>query len=130
MADYYPYADKYPVNRRMPEQGRAREEVPRVGVAHEGVRHANVHIPRLIGRKVRVEEREAGTLKPEQLLPAPGEGAPAASSEGVPTEFIIDVHGESYRVDITGVGVKGDGKRHFYLSLDGMPEEVVFELWH
>jgi len=27
MADYYPYADKYPVNRRMPEQGRAREEV-------------------------------------------------------------------------------------------------------
>jgi pyruvate carboxylase subunit B len=30
-------------------------------------------------------------------------------------------------VDITGVGVKGDGKRHFYLSIDGMPEEVVFE---
>jgi len=25
------------------------------------------------------------------------------------------------------VGVKTDGKRHFYLSLDGMPEEVVFE---
>lgn len=47
--------------------------------------------------------------------------------EGVPTEFIIDVHGETYRVDITGVGVKTDGKRHFYLSLDGMPEEVVFE---
>src|SRR5690606_39807116 len=25
------------------------------------------------------------------------------------------------------VGVKGEGKRHFYLSIDGMPEEVVFE---
>ena len=25
------------------------------------------------------------------------------------------------------MGVKGDGKRHFYLSIDGMPEEVVFE---
>ena len=37
------------------------------------------------------------------------------------------MHGESYRVDITGVGVKSDGKRHFYLSIDGMPEEVVFE---
>jgi pyruvate carboxylase subunit B len=45
----------------------------------------------------------------------------------VPTEFVVDVHGESYRVDITGVGVKTDGKRHFYLSIDGMPEEVVFE---
>ena len=79
-----------------------------------------------IGRKF-LEEREAGTLKPEVLLPPPGESAPAASSEGVPTEFIIDVHGESYRVDITGVSVKGDGKRHFYLSMDGMPEEAVFE---
>ena len=48
-------------------------------------------------------------------------------AKGVPTEFVIDVHGESYRVDITGVGVKTDGKRHFYLSIDGMPEEVVFE---
>ena len=37
------------------------------------------------------------------------------------------MHGETYRVDITGVGVKAEGKRHFYLSIDGMPEEVVFE---
>ena len=80
-----------------------------------------------IGRKF-LEERAAGTLKPEELLPIPQAGAPvAAGGEGSPTEFVIDVHGESYRVDITGVGVKGDGKRHFYLSIDGMPEEVVFE---
>ena len=79
-----------------------------------------------IGRKF-LEEREAGTLQPEVLLPIPdGKGA-AASVEGTPTEFVIDVHGETYRVDITGVGVKGEGKRHFYLSIDGMPEEVVFE---
>ncbi|WP_339513594.1 sodium-extruding oxaloacetate decarboxylase subunit alpha [Pseudomonas sp. RL_15y_Pfl2_60] len=80
-----------------------------------------------IGRKF-LEEREAGTLVPEVLLPIPdGTGVAAAGGEGVPTEFVVDVHGESYRVDITGVGVKGDGKRHFYLSIDGMPEEVVFE---
>ncbi|QLC73145.1 sodium-extruding oxaloacetate decarboxylase subunit alpha [Pseudomonas sp. LPB0260] len=80
-----------------------------------------------IGRKF-LEEREAGTLTPEALLPIPeAGGVAAAGGEGVPTEFIVDVHGESYRVDITGVGVKGDGKRHFYLSIDGMPEEVVFE---
>ena len=80
-----------------------------------------------IGRKF-LEERAAGTLKPEALLPIQLPGMDVApSSEGVPTEFVVDVHGESYRVDITGVGVKTDGKRHFYLSLDGMPEEVVFE---
>ncbi|UVE17787.1 sodium-extruding oxaloacetate decarboxylase subunit alpha [Pseudomonas sp. LS44] len=80
-----------------------------------------------IGRKF-LEEREAGTLKPEELLPMPtGNGVAPAGGEGVPTEFVIDVHGETYRVDITGVGLKGEGKRHFYLSIDGMPEEVVFE---
>ncbi|UFH49335.1 sodium-extruding oxaloacetate decarboxylase subunit alpha [Pseudomonas sp. KNUC1026] len=81
-----------------------------------------------IGRKF-LEERAAGTLTPEVLLPIPEAGAPttAAGSGGVPTEFIVDVHGESYRVDITGVGVKAEGKRHFYLSIDGVPEEVVFE---
>ncbi|MGW8172276.1 MAG: sodium-extruding oxaloacetate decarboxylase subunit alpha [Stutzerimonas stutzeri] len=79
-----------------------------------------------IGRKF-LEEREASTLQPEVLLPIPDGKAAAASVEGTPTEFVIDVHGETYRVDITGVGVKGEGKRHFYLSIDGMPEEVVFE---
>ncbi|MEB2328566.1 MAG: sodium-extruding oxaloacetate decarboxylase subunit alpha [Pseudomonas sp.] len=78
-----------------------------------------------IGRKF-LEEREAGALQPEALLPIPGTTANVAQ-EGVPTEFVIDVHGETYRVDITGVGVKAEGKRHFYLSIDGMPEEVVFE---
>ena len=80
-----------------------------------------------IGRKF-LEERAAGTLKPEALLPIPdGTSAKPMAQDGSPTEFIIDVHGETYRVDITGVSVKGDGKRHFYLSLDGMPEEAVFE---
>ena len=80
-----------------------------------------------IGRKF-LEERAAGTLKPEALLPMPdGSAAKPMAQDGSPTEFIIDVHGETYRVDITGVSVKGDGKRHFYLSLDGMPEEAVFE---
>lgn len=80
-----------------------------------------------IGRKF-LEEREAGTLKPEELLPIPdGNGVAKVGGEGVPTEFVIDVHGETYRVDITGVGIKGEDKRHFYLSIDGMPEEVVFE---
>ncbi|MAB23959.1 MAG: oxaloacetate decarboxylase subunit alpha [Pseudomonadales bacterium] len=116
--------DVRPADLIKPEMDRLRGEVGELAKTEEDVLTYAMFPD--IGRKF-LEEREAGTLKPEELLPQPGEGAPATSSEGVPTEFIIDVHGESYRVDITGVSVKGDGKRHFYLSMDGMPEEAVFE---
>ena len=74
-----------------------------------------------------LQQRRDGTLVPEALEPVTGEGARPVSDGGVPTEFVIDVHGESYQVAITGVGIKGSGKRHIYMTLDGMPEEVVFE---
>ncbi|KUM42729.1 sodium-extruding oxaloacetate decarboxylase subunit alpha [Pseudomonas sp. EpS/L25] len=80
-----------------------------------------------IGRKF-LEERAAGTLVPEALLPVPSaDGVAAVGGQGVPTAFSVDVHGETYQVDITGIGLKSEGKRHFYLSIDGVPEEVVFE---
>lgn len=80
-----------------------------------------------IGRKF-LEERAAGTLVPEALLPMPSaDGVASVGGQGVPTAFSVDVHGETYQVDITGIGLKSEGKRHFYLSIDGVPEEVVFE---
>jgi pyruvate carboxylase subunit B len=72
-----------------------------------------------------LEQRAAGTLEPEALLPPQGEAA--AAGGGVPTEFLVDVHGESYRIAVTGVGLKSSGKRNFFLTLDGVPEEVVVE---
>ncbi len=71
-----------------------------------------------------LNERRAGTLTPE-IIPQGEAERPVTS--GVPTEFVIDVHGESYAVQITGVGGAKGSKRHVYLTLDGMPEEVVFE---
>ena len=71
-----------------------------------------------------LEERMAGTLQPEALLLAD----PSNSSAGTTaTEFKIDVHGETYEVAITGVGDSGVGRRKLYVSLDGMPEEVILE---
>ncbi|MFZ3155467.1 sodium-extruding oxaloacetate decarboxylase subunit alpha [Pseudomonas sp.] len=108
-----------------PEMAKLREEIGSLAQSEEDVLTYAMFPD--IGRKF-LEERAAGTLTPEVLLPIPEAGGVApAGGEGVPTEFVVDVHGESYRVDITGVGVKTDGKRHFYLSIDGMPEEVVFE---
>ena len=108
-----------------PEMAKLREEIGSLAKSEEDVLTYAMFPD--IGRKF-LEDRAAGTLTPEVLLPIPEAGGVApAGGEGVPTEFVVDVHGESYRVDITGVGVKSDGKRHFYLSIDGMPEEVVFE---
>jgi len=113
-----------PADLLKPELDRLRQEIGALAKSEEDVLTFAMFPD--IGRKF-LEEREAGTLQPEALLPIPDGNAQAVGGEGVPTEFVIDVHGESYRVDITGVGVKGEGKRHFYLSIDGMPEEVVFE---
>ncbi len=77
-----------------------------------------------------LQQRKDGTLQPEALLPEPNSANSMASSsaqEGRPTEFKIDVHGETYEVTITGVGDAGSGKRKMYLSLDGVPEETLFE---
>ena len=77
-----------------------------------------------IGRSF-LEQRAAGTLMPEPLKPLATDNQ---NSGGKPTEFAIDVHGERYQVAITGVGIKGADKRHFYLTLDGVPEEVSLEV--
>jgi pyruvate carboxylase subunit B len=117
--------DVRPADLLKPEMAKLREEIGALAKSEEDVLTFAMFPD--IGRKF-LEERAAGTLTPEVLLPIPEAGGVApVGGGGVPTEFVVDVHGESYRVDITGVGVKGDGKRHFYLSIDGMPEEVVFE---
>jgi pyruvate carboxylase subunit B len=76
-----------------------------------------------LGREF-LQARSDGTLQPEALLPPESSQRVAGS---MATEFKLDVHGESYDVAITGVGDPGGGRRKLYISLDGMPEEVMFE---
>jgi pyruvate carboxylase subunit B len=74
-----------------------------------------------------LEARKAGRLVPEPLEPVrPGQG-PKGS---VPTEFNISVHGETYHIQIRGTGHRTHEKRPFYLTVDGMPEEVMVEALH
>lgn len=71
-----------------------------------------------------LEARRAGRLVPEPLEPV----KPGQQPQGtVPTEFNITVHGESYHVQIRGTGHRTQEKRPFYLTVDGMPEEVMME---
>ncbi|SEG68351.1 sodium-extruding oxaloacetate decarboxylase subunit alpha [Marinobacterium lutimaris] len=114
--------DGRPADLLSPEMARLTKEIGDLAKSEEDV--LTFAMFQDIGRQF-LEQREAGTLEPEQLLPASQGGR--AMDEGVATEFKIDVHGETYQVAITGVGGKDSGKRHVYLSIDGMPEEVLFE---
>lgn len=72
-----------------------------------------------------LELRSNDNLVPEPLeleaAPKPGEVKKA------PTEFNVALHGEQYHVKVTGAGPKNQSLRHFYFTVDGMPEEIVIE---
>lgn len=72
-----------------------------------------------------LEQRSTGSLVPEPL-----DLAEETAVEGVkkaPTEFNIALHGESYHIKVTGAGPKNQSLRHFYFSVDGIPEDIVVE---
>ena len=73
------------------------------------------------------EQREAGKLAPEPLEVEP-EGKPDhVVPHLAPSEFIVTVHGESYRIKVAGAGHRVEGKRPFFISVDNRLEEVMIE---
>ncbi|OQK18714.1 pyruvate carboxylase subunit B [Methyloprofundus sedimenti] len=72
-----------------------------------------------------LEQREQGTLKPEVLI-APEQLA-AKPGAALATEFNISLHGETYNIQLTGAGPHEQHQRHLYLTVDGIPEEVLLE---
>jgi pyruvate carboxylase subunit B len=113
-----------PADQLMPELAKLRSDIGALAKSEEDVLTFAM-FPDL-GREF-LQQRAEGTLQPEVLLPKEQAGGKAQSSSGVATEFKIDVHGETYEVVITGVGDSDAGHRKLYLSLDGMPEEVLFQ---
>ncbi len=75
-----------------------------------------------VGREF-LEQRAAGTLVPEPLEPPPTgeEKQPRA------TEFNVTLHGETYHIKVTGAGHRTDHRRPLFLTVDGIPEEVMVE---
>jgi pyruvate carboxylase subunit B len=106
------------------EMGRLREQVADLAESEEDVLTFAM-FPE-VAREF-LDARRAGRLVPEPLEPVqPRQGTQGA----VPTEFNITVHGESYHVQIRGTGHRTQEKRPFYLTVDGMPEEVMVEALH
>jgi len=71
------------------------------------------------------QERAADSLKPEPLLAK--EAASAAASRYAPSEFNVTLHGETFHIKLTGSGHPGEEQRPFYVSVDGIAEEVIVE---
>lgn len=112
-----------PADHIRPEMDKLRKDIGELALNEEDVLTFAM-FPDL-GREF-LQQRKDGTLVPEALMP-PETRSRDRLVTGVATEFRIEVHGESYEVAVTGSGESGVGKRKLYLSLDGMPEEVVFE---
>lgn len=72
-----------------------------------------------------LQERNAGSLKPEPLLTK--EAVNTAAARFAPNEFNVTLHGETFHIVLTGSGHAGEEKRPFYVSVDGVSEEVVVE---
>lgn len=74
--------------------------------------------------KTFLEQRSKNTLIPE---PLEFESRSEDSIKKAPTEFNVALHGECYHVKVTGAGPKNQSLRHFYFTVDGVPEEIVVE---
>lgn len=72
-----------------------------------------------------LQERNAGTLKAEPLLPK--EAATPTAARYAPNEFKVTLHGETFHIKLTGSGHAGEEQRPFYVSVDGISEEVMVE---
>jgi pyruvate carboxylase subunit B len=75
--------------------------------------------------KTFLQERNAGSLKPEALLTK--EPANTNAARYAPNEFNVTLHGETFHIKLTGSGHEGEDLRPFYVSVDGIAEEVIVE---
>ncbi|MGU9951944.1 MAG: pyruvate/oxaloacetate carboxyltransferase [Gammaproteobacteria bacterium WSBS_2016_MAG_OTU1] len=70
-----------------------------------------------------LQERAAGQLQPPPLA----DKGQTAQTHPAASEFRLTVHGETYHISLTGMGHKNIGQRPVYLTIDGMPEEILLE---
>jgi pyruvate carboxylase subunit B len=75
--------------------------------------------------KTFLQERNAGSLKPEVLQTK--EAVSTSAARYAPNEFNVTLHGETFHIKLTGSGHAGEEQRPFYVSVDGVAEEVIVE---
>jgi pyruvate carboxylase subunit B len=113
-----------PADKLEPEMDRLRKEVGELAKSEEDVLTYAMFPD--VGRTF-MEERASGTLQPEQLLPPSDGNSVGGALSLAPTDFNVTLHGETYHIKVTGAGHRADDERPFYLTVDGVPEEILLE---
>ncbi len=72
-----------------------------------------------------LQERNAGSAVPEALLEK--HSAQSSASRFAPNEFKVTLHGETFHINLTGSGHAGQEQRPYYVTIDGIAEEVIVE---
>ena len=74
------------------------------------------------------EQRAKGELKPEPISLDDGDDAESAEHKRrAPREFNVTLHGESYRIEVTGASHKTKGQKPYYIRINDQLEEVYVE---
>jgi pyruvate carboxylase subunit B len=110
-----------PADRLRPELDNLRAEIGGLALTEEDV--LTYALFPEVGRQF-LQQRSDGTLLPEPLNPpqaSTAEGCPA------PVEFNVTFHGETYHIKVTGSGHRREDSRPLYVTVDGLPEEVLLE---
>ena len=112
-----------PADMLEPEMERLRHEIGDLAKSEEDVL-TYAMFPE-VGRTF-LEERASDELEPEELLPTPS-GNGGGTLPLAPTDFNVTLHGETYHIKVTGFGHKSEDERPFYVTVDGVPEEILLE---
>ena len=104
-----------------PELDRLRDEIGDLAHSEEDVLTYAMFPD--IGREY-LQQRANGTLKPEVLEPPKHENGVVKMAA---TEFNVTIHGETYHLKINGTGYRNQPSRPYYISIDGVPEEILVE---
>jgi pyruvate carboxylase subunit B len=73
------------------------------------------------------ELRDKGFPPEEPKKPASAAASAEAGPTLAPSEFMVNVHGESYHIKVGGKGHKSEGKRPYFLWVDNQLVEVIIE---
>ncbi|MDR9435508.1 MAG: sodium-extruding oxaloacetate decarboxylase subunit alpha [Thiohalophilus sp.] len=104
-----------------PEMEKLRKEIGPLAKSEEDVL-TYAMFPEL-GRDF-LQQREDGKLFPEPLEPP---NVNNANGQKAATEFNVTLHGESYHIKVTGRGYPKEHLRPYYVTVDGVPEEILLE---
>ncbi len=111
-----------PADNLKPEMAKLKKEIGELAETEEDILTYAMFSD--IGKEF-LEQRKAGTLEPEPLEPPLEDNVAVCGT--APTEFNVTMHGETYNIKITGSGHRFQAQRPFYLTVDGVPEEILVE---